>query len=151
MPLFETSVTLECPPARAFDFLARPANLARISPPELGLSFTSAPEIVELGSRIEFQIQGFGQVQTMAHEITALVPDELITETQIRGLFAEWVHNHIFEARSPGQVHVIDRIDFQPPKGILGLLITAGKILEQLEDGFAHRHEQLRKLLAEAV
>jgi ligand-binding SRPBCC domain-containing protein len=151
MPLFETSVTLACPPARAFDFLARPANLARISPPELGLCFTSAPEVVELGSRIEFKVQGFGQVQTMAHEITALVPDELITETQIRGLFAEWVHEHVFELISPCKVVVVDRIDFLPPKGILGMLITAGKILEQLEEGFAHRHDQLRKLLVETV
>jgi ligand-binding SRPBCC domain-containing protein len=150
MPVFETSVTLSCPRQRAFDFLARPANLALISPPELGLNLTSAPEIVELGSRIEFKVQGFGQVQTMAHEITALVPHELITETQIRGLFAKWVHDHVFEIDAPDSVHVIDRIDFQPPNGILGLLITANKILEQLEDGFAHRHEQLRKLLVEA-
>jgi hypothetical protein len=28
-------------------------------------------------------------------------------------------------------------------------LITAPKILEQLEDGFAHRHEQLHKLLTD--
>jgi len=118
---------------------------------ELGLSFTSAPEIVELGSQIEFKVQGFGQVQTMAHEITALVPHELITETQIRGLFAKWVHEHAFEADARGNVLVIDRIDFLPPAGLLGLLITAGKIMEQLEDGFAHRHEQLQKLLTETA
>src|SRR6516165_7216542 len=88
MPFFETSVTVACPRERAFDFLARPANVALISPPELGLSFTSAPEIVELGSRLEFKVQGYGQVQTMVHEITNLVHPEQITETQIRGLFA---------------------------------------------------------------
>jgi len=151
MPVFETSVTLACPRERAFNFLARPANLALIAPPELGLNFTSAPEVVELGSLIEFKIQGFGQVQTMAHEITALVPHELITETQVRGLFASWVHEHAFDTDARGDVIVIDRIDFQPPAGLLRLLITADKILEQLEDGFAHRHEQLQKLLTETT
>ena len=151
MPFFETSVTVPCPRERAFDFLARPANVALISPPELGLSFTSAPEIVQLGSRLEFKVQGFGQVQTMAHEITALVPHELITETQVRGLFAKWVHEHAFEADGGGSVRVIDRIDFQPPKGMLGFLVTAAKIMEQLEDGFAHRHRQLQKLLTEST
>ncbi len=151
MPVFETSVTIDCPRERVFDFLLRPANLALIAPPELGLNFTSAPEVVELGSRIEFKVQGFGQVQTMAHEITAMVPHVLITETQIRGLFAKWVHEHAFEADTRGSVLVIDRIDFEPPAGLLGLLITAGKILEQLEDGFAHRHEQLQKLLTETT
>src|SRR5579863_8074678 len=146
MPVFETKVALTCPRERAFDFLVRPANVALIAPPELGLSFTSAPEIVQLGSRIEFKVQGFGQVQTMAHEITKLVPHELITETQVKGLFAHWVHEHAFETDSRGNVLVIDRIDFQPPAGLLGLLITANRILEQLEDGFAHRHKQLQKL-----
>src|SRR5579872_2363591 len=97
MPIFETSVTLDCPRERAFDFLLRPANVARIAPPELGLSFIDAPEIVELGSRIEFRVQGFGQIQTMLHEITGLEHPERITETQIRGLFASWVHEHAFE------------------------------------------------------
>ncbi|MGE5191025.1 MAG: SRPBCC family protein [Deltaproteobacteria bacterium] len=147
MPIFETSVALECPRERAFEFLLRPANVALISPPELGLSFINAPEVVELGSRIEFKIQGYGQVQTMVHEITGLVHPQRITETQIRGLFAKWVHEHAFETNEQGQVIVIDRIDFKPPAGLLGLLVTADKILDQLEEGFAHRHTRLQKLL----
>jgi ligand-binding SRPBCC domain-containing protein len=150
MPTFETSLTLDCPRERAFEFLLRPANVALIAPPELGLTFIDAPEVVELGSQIEFQIQGYGQVQTIIHEITGLEHPERITETQVKGLFASWVHEHVFELNSEGQVHVIDRIDFKPPAGILGLLITAPKILEQLEDGFAHRHARMQKLLADA-
>ena len=61
MPVFETSVTIECPRERAFDFLLRPANVARIAPPELGLSFTSAPEIVELGSRLDSLLSEAGR------------------------------------------------------------------------------------------
>jgi ligand-binding SRPBCC domain-containing protein len=151
MPVFETSVALDCPQQRAFDFLLRPANVARIAPPDLGLSFISAPEIVELGSRMEFKIQGYGQVQKMLHEITSLVRPDIITETQIRGLFASWVHEHAFETNDRGQVVVIDRINFLPPAGLLGLLVTSRKILEQLEEGFEHRHRQLQRLLTEAV
>lgn len=148
MPVFETSVTLDCPRERAFEFLLRPANIARISPPELGLAFTSAPDVVELGSRIEFKIQGFGQVQTLVHEITRLVHPEQLVETQVRGLFSRWVHEHAFEVNSQGQVVVTDRIEFQPPAGLLGFLVTANRVLDQLEEGFEHRHDQLRKLLA---
>jgi ligand-binding SRPBCC domain-containing protein len=151
MPVFETSVALDCPQERAFDFLLRPANVARIAPPDLGLSFISAPEIVELGSRMEFKIQGYGQVQKMLHEITTLVRPDIITETQIRGLFASWVHEHAFETNDRGQVVVIDRITFLPPAGLLGLLVTSRKILDHLEEGFEHRHRQLQKLLTEAI
>ena len=74
MPVYETSVTLDCPQERAFEFLLRPANIARISPPELGLAFTKAPEVLDLGSEFEFKVQAYGQVLTMIHEITELVP-----------------------------------------------------------------------------
>jgi len=150
MPVFETSVALDCPQERAFDFLLQPANIARIAPPELGLSFVSAPETLELGSLMEFKIQGYGHVQKMVHEITDLVRPTVFTEAQIRGLFASWVHEHAFETNDRGQAVVIDRITFLPPAGLLGLLVTSRKILEQLEEGFDHRHAQLQKLLTEA-
>src|SRR5204863_8092809 len=96
MPVFETSVTLECPTERAFDFLLRPANIALISPPEIGLAFTNAPDILALGSRFEFKVQAYGHVQTMLHEITHLEPGRLLTETQIKGLLGHWIHEHHF-------------------------------------------------------
>jgi ligand-binding SRPBCC domain-containing protein len=148
MAHFETRVSVECSPEKAYAFLARPANVARISPPDLGLTMVDAPEIVELGSRIEFRVQGFGKVQTFVHEITALIEHRQITEEQVQGLFGHWVHDHIFESRPGGGVDVIDCIDFEPPSGLLAFLITKDRILDQLAEGFEHRHEQLKQLLA---
>jgi ligand-binding SRPBCC domain-containing protein len=149
MAHFETSVTLACPRERAFEFLLRPANVVLISPPEMGLNFTSAPEIVELGSRLEFKIQGFGQVQTFLHEITVLDPHRQISEKQVKGLFGRWVHDHVLEIDANGGVRVTDRIEFDPPGGLLGFLVTRNKILEHLEEGFEHRHEQMKRLLTD--
>jgi ligand-binding SRPBCC domain-containing protein len=47
-------------------------------------------------------------------------------------------------------VEIIDKIEFEPPGGILGFMITADKIHESLEAGFYHRHQQLKKLLESA-
>lgn len=148
MASFESSLTLDCPQERVFEFLLRPANVAKISPPEIGLHFVSAPEVVELGSRIEFKIQGYGQVQTFLHEIIALVAPTQIIEKQIKGLFGKWIHEHHVRTDEEGKSVVTDLIEFEPPSGLLGFLITKHKILEQLEDGFFHRHEQMKKLLA---
>jgi len=148
MPVFETSVTLDCPLNQAFEFLLRPANIAMIAPPDLGLAFTDAPEVLALGSRFEFKVLAYGQVQTMLHEITHFEHGRQITETQIKGLLAHWIHEHKFETNGAGQVVVIDRIDFNPPPGMLGLLVTANKILDQLDDGYYYRHRQLQKLLS---
>ena len=150
MAVFQTSVALPCSQQEVFDFLIRPANVARISPPDLGLCFTSAPDVVELGSRLEFKIQGFGQVQTMVHEITDFVAPSKITEKQVRGLMGSWIHDHLLETNAAGEVVVIDRIEFEPPAGLLGLLITKNRILDQLEESFDHRHDVLKKLLLAA-
>jgi ligand-binding SRPBCC domain-containing protein len=147
MPVFETSVALNCSPRQAFEFLLRPANVARIAPPDIGLVFTKAPEILDLGSQFEFKVQAYGHIQTLLHEITELVPLEQITEVQIKGLFARWTHEHRFEQQGSDQVIVRDRIDFDPPAGMLGLLVTAGKILDQLDEGYHHRNLQLQKEL----
>ncbi|MBS0262644.1 MAG: hypothetical protein JSS02_11890 [Planctomycetes bacterium] len=148
MPVFETEVVVDCPLERAFDFLLRPANIAQIAPPDLGLVFTDAPEVLALGTRFEFKVQTFGQIQTMIHEITTFEPGRQITETQVKGILGSWVHDHIFEQNAKGQVVIIDRIDFNPPPGMLGLLVTGNKILDQLDDGYYYRHQQLKKLLS---
>jgi ligand-binding SRPBCC domain-containing protein len=150
MPEFETSLVVDCPLERAFDFLLRPANIAQIAPPDLGLVFTDAPDVLTLGCRFEFKVQTFGQIQTMVHEITALEPGRQITETQIKGVLGSWVHDHLFETDAQGKLVIIDRIEFEPPRGMLGLLVTASKILDQLDDGYFYRHQQLKKLLSAA-
>jgi ligand-binding SRPBCC domain-containing protein len=149
MPVYETSVTLDCPQERAFEFLLRPQNIVKISPPDLGLAMTKAPEVLDLGSQFEFKVQAYGHVLTMVHKITELVHLRQITETQIKGFFGRWVHTHSFAANDRAQVIVSDRIDFNPPGGMLGMLISANKILDQLDDGYHYRHKQLQKLLTE--
>lgn len=148
MPLFETHVTLECPRERVFDFLLRPANVVEISPPEMGLFFMNPPESIQVGSQLEFKVQGYGQVQTMVHEITELIVPERFCERQVRGLFKLWIHEHLFESLDAGRTKVTDRVEFQGPGGVLGLLVTEQKIYDRLEDAFDHRHLQLKKLLS---
>ncbi len=57
-----------------------------------------------------------------------------------------WIHDHLFEATPEGGVRVIDRIEFEPPSGLAGLLVTEDRIRSSLEDGFDHRYLQLETL-----
>jgi len=147
MALFEARVTLPCTQREAFDFLLRPANVALISPPQLGLCFVDAPEVVSQGDRLKFRVQGFGQIREGEHEISRIVEHSQVTERQIVGLFKLWVHEHKFETNSNGEAVVIDQIDFESPGGILGLLVTKDRVLDQLEEVFDHRHARLQKFL----
>ena len=148
MALFETSVAIACPPEKAWDFLVRPANLQLITPPDVGLHLVEAPEVLELGSKLLFKVQGWGQVQQFLHEITAFEANRQLSEKMVKGLFGRWVHDHVLSTNANGEAVVTDRIDFEPPAGLLGFLVTKKKILEYLEDGFDHRQKQLKKLLA---
>ena len=69
MPVYETSVIIDCPQERAFEFLLRPQNIALISPPELGLAFTKAPEILDLGSEFELCAVGLNRVRKELDEL----------------------------------------------------------------------------------
>jgi ligand-binding SRPBCC domain-containing protein len=146
MPLFETQVVIGCPLDQAFEFFLRPANALKISPPGLGLHFVKAPDLLDVGSQIEFKVQGWGQIQSMIHRITHIDRPNLYVEEQVKGPFKRWVHTHLFAIDQEDRTVITDRIDFDPPGGIIGMLISKDKILEHLEDGFDHRHMQLEKL-----
>jgi ligand-binding SRPBCC domain-containing protein len=147
MPRFDTSIHLPATPTRVHEFFLDPANIARISPPEIGLVFVDPPVRISVGSELTFKVQAFGQVQTLTHRVLTVESPGLIVEEMVKGPFKKWHHRHTFVAAGQG-VEVRDEIEFDPPGGVIGVFLTAAKILDQLEDGFLHRHAQLKKLFA---
>ena len=147
MPQFETRITIPKSREQVFDFLIRTSNLLEMIPPDSGMRVISAPDIIQCGSRLEFQANAFGQSLDIVHEVTELVAPTRITEVQIKGLFKRWEHVHLVEEDTLGHVVAIDRIEFEPPGGMLGFVVTPRRIIDQLESLFAHRHLQMRKVL----
>lgn len=146
MANFETSVQLSTTPQEIFDFLIDTDNILKISPPDTGLSFTNKPDKLSHGAILEFQIQGFGQVQEGTHEIIEFNSPELFTEKQISGPLKSYLHEHRIESTGENQVTVIDRLEFEPPGGLLGFLITESKLLDLFDEGFFHRHNALKAI-----
>jgi len=145
MALFEAEVVLPCSLEGLFEFLLRPANVEKISDPRLGLTFVDPPEVVTVGSRIVFKVQGYGVVQTIEHQITEVVAPRLIVEEQVKGPMRSWRHEHHLEPQMQG-TRMFDQIRFEPPGGVLGFLVKESAILDGLEDGFEHRKEELLRL-----
>ena len=145
MAEIEASVNLACSIEEAFDFLTRPENIARISPPESGFCIIEAPEILTLGAEFEFKIQGFGQIQQMVHRVTQYERPRMYVDEQIEGPLGHWAHEHILTENDNG-VTLTDKVTFSPPGGLLGLLISEAKLLDSLDDGFYHRHRKLEEI-----
>ncbi len=146
MARFEEQFTIARPRAEVFDFLIQPLNVEEISSPDLGLAIINAPERLLPGARIEFMIQGFGPWQTAAHEITEFQPPQRYVERQVKGVMKSWIHEHLFEEDGEKTI-VIDRVEFQPPAGLIGKLATEERILRSLVESISYRNEALRTML----
>jgi ligand-binding SRPBCC domain-containing protein len=147
MALLEASVSLRCPVERVFDFLVSTENFTKIVPPDLKLKLVQSPERLVLGSRFEVQISGFGIPQNVIYEITEYVEPHRFQESQVKGPLGRYVHDHALAAQEDGTVRVVDRIEFEPPGGMLGFLLTADRLKTSLEQGLTHRHRELKRIL----
>jgi len=150
MAVFESDTTLNATPEQVFEFLIQPSHLRQISPPDMGLKFLDAPPRLNLGDTFQFMVQTLGQVQKIKHRITVFDAPTLFVEELIEGPLPKWIHSHSFVPVNDEQTLVRDSIEFEPPGGLLGLLLTESRIHDHLEDGFHHRHQQLQKLFATA-
>jgi ligand-binding SRPBCC domain-containing protein len=146
MAQFVYETRLACSPETLYDFLLRPANVARVADPGSGLKIVNGPEVVTIGSRIQFQIVAYGQIQNLVHEIIELDRPGRIVEKQVEGPTRSWQHLHLFEPHADG-VRMIDQIDFQPPGGVLGFIATASRISDALESNFFARERELEQLV----
>jgi ligand-binding SRPBCC domain-containing protein len=146
MPQFESRTSLNTTPESLFEYILRPANLQKIAPPETQFVFVEPPELIELGSRLTCKVQAYGIVQQLTYEIVELVSPHRFREKMVDGPLRLWLHDYIVEPNPGGGVTLVNRIEFEPPGGLMGFVVTADKILDALDDGFYHRGNELKKV-----
>ena len=147
MAVYENRILLPGPSERVFDFLTRPENMQKISPPEIQMALIEAPDVLSLGSRLVFKIQVYGQVQEFEHEIIEFDRPNRFRERAVSTPMKSWVQDYILEPGENGLITLFSRVEFEPPGGFLGYILTPERILANLEEGHAHREEALQKAL----
>jgi ligand-binding SRPBCC domain-containing protein len=150
MPEFENETIFPCSCEGLFQFFTRPENISDVSDPDLGLKFVDAPEVLHSGADLKFQLVSFGQVHTMKHQVSEFDSPNLVIETQLDGPMKSWKHSHIYTAHDGG-CKKTDRIEFDPPGGMIGFFLTEAKIVDQLEDGMYARDQKLNELIERGV
>src|SRR5262249_50066389 len=146
MGVFRSSQTFPRPLEEVFAFFRDPANLVRVSPPELHMELVEGPESLEAGARVVIRGRRWGIPQRIISEVTAFEPNVAFTDVQVEGPFRKWSHTHRFAA-VPGGTRVEDEIEYEPPGGLLGFVVTAGMIERDLTWIFEYRTKKLAELL----
>jgi ligand-binding SRPBCC domain-containing protein len=146
MAQFESRTNVNADPERLFDYLLRPANLQAIAPPESQFVFVNPPELIELGTKLVCKVGAYGMIQQLAYEIVELVSPHRYREQMVEGPLKLWVNDYIIESDASGGAVLINRIEFAPPGGMLGLIMNEKRIIEALEDGFHYRSKVLEKV-----
>ena len=71
--------------------------------------------------------------------------DRLIIVEQKQGPFKRWVQAHHFEPSDAG-TRIIEKIDYDPPGGMLGFVVTANSIRKELDNVTAFRAKKLAEI-----
>jgi ligand-binding SRPBCC domain-containing protein len=150
MPHFQATQSFARPVAEVFDFFCRPLNLVRISPPELHMQLEQGPERIALGSRVALKGRRWGVPQRVVSVIQAFEESVLFADEQVEGPFRRWRHTHRFESLGETATRVSDAIEFEPPGGMLGLIVSASFIEKDLQWIFEFRRQTLIELLGPA-
>ncbi len=149
MPIFESRTDLHASAQQAFDFLIRPANLQAIAPPDMQFVFVQPPDVIALGCRLTCKAQAYGMIQQLTYEIVELQSPMQFREKMVEGPLPLWLHDYIIEPHSSSEmITLVNRIEFEPPGGLMGFIVTADKILDALEDGFDYRRKALQQQFA---
>ena len=146
MPQFSASIVLPCSVTSLRQWLGTPANLPRVSDPELELEIISAPPVVTVSQKIEFRVTSFGFKHRSIHVYTAVSELEIVEE-QVEGPMRAWQHRQAYEVVAPGQTRLTDEFRFEPPGGMMGFILTEARLRESLEDGMAARHAALQAMV----
>jgi ligand-binding SRPBCC domain-containing protein len=124
---------------KVFAFFARPENLERITPEELGFTIlTSGPIEMKTGALIDYTIRLMGVPMRWTTLITTYEPPHCFVDEQVRGPYSFWHHRHLFHQTGDG-TEIIDEVHYPLRGGVVAPLLHRLFVRRQLEKIFDHR------------
>ncbi len=135
--------------AEAWDFFSSPANLARITPPEMMFRITDGDggRLIYEGMHITYILYPFMMLPVRWEtEITRVDKPFMFEDCQKSGPYESWRHQHQFHEIAGG-VAMTDRIDYLMPLGAFGDLVNTLIVSRRLDEVFAYRKKRIEEIL----
>ena len=100
-----------------FDFFSKAENLDKITPPILGFRIiTPLPVEMKKGTLIDYKIKLNGIPFNWRTEITKWDPPNCFEDTQLKGPYKMWIHEHKFIERN-NKTFMTDTVRYISPGG----------------------------------
>ena len=139
---------LNCSLEVAWDFLSRPENLSKITPPNMGFVIQSdLPEKMYNGLFIEYLVRLplLGRSRWIS-EVKHIDEGRSFVDEQRIGPYAMWHHYHELNEHD-GLVYAKDIVHFQLPFGWIGRLFGMRFVCKELERIFTYRAQAFEEQL----
>lgn len=122
-----------------FAYFSDPCRLPEITPRWLGFRVTRPPEAgIFSGCEIDYTIRWLGVPLRWTTLITDCDPPRRFVDTQHRGPYRRWWHEHRFIPLADGTTLMTDRVEYEMPLGVLGR-IAQPLVHRQLHGILDHR------------
>ena len=142
--LLQTRVRIERPVEEVFSFFSEAENLGLITPAGMQFRITSAPPKMSEGARISYRLKVGPVPLTWVTRIDAWEDGERFVDSQEKGPYASWWHEHRFEKVGTGTV-MTDRVFYSPPAGPIGRIANHVYVADELRQVFGYRSAVLRR------
>lgn len=138
--LLKTEQFFDLPRAELFEFFGDAGNLEAITPPWLNFQIlTPQPIEMERGALIDYKLKLRMIPIRWRTEITAWEPPMRFVDSQLRGPYKKWIHEHIFLEKDGGTL-MIDKVEYDVPFGRLAHALAVKSDLVKI---FEYRYKVL--------
>jgi ligand-binding SRPBCC domain-containing protein len=130
-----------------WNFFSSPANLSKITPPEMGFLITS-PQQPEMypGMFITYKVSpALGVKLNWVTEITQVDHRKFFIDEQRQGPYSIWHHEHHFK-EVDGGVEMRDILFYKVPLGILGKFADLVFVGNKVREIFRFREKKIEEL-----
>lgn len=144
---FEQNLPISLP--EAWDFFSSPANLAKITPAEMGFIITSGfkpSQKMYPGMIITYKVSPvLGIKMDWMTEITHVKDLEYFVDEQRFGPYAMWHHQHHFK-EIDGGVNMVDIVNYAIPYSFIGRIANKLIVEKEIEKIFSFREAKVEEL-----
>jgi uncharacterized protein len=138
------TTVVNAPPAEVFAFFAQPGNLGVMTPSAMRFRIAGEPPPrMSRGLEIDYSVHVAGLPLHWRTRIEEWRPNELFIDSQVRGPYQSWWHEHHLRAADTKTL-VEDRVYYAPPLGAAGRALNSLFISPELSRIFRFRAHAMR-------